>query len=138
LICWVICQKLVFRYKVNVTLTIKLISVINWPRQMHLCIFRAKRYQVINRNCFYLQGQDDLDIWPLDPKIDRRQSFCQDQSTYKVGEPKANGLSSYGKKTVFTDNVNMTLTFYPLIPKSIGIIYLPRPMHLRSLWANSP
>lgn len=55
-------------------LTLKSIGLIYWPRPMYLCSLRAKGPCVVKLliDCrFYLQGQCNLDLWPLDPKIDR-------------------------------------------------------------------
>jgi hypothetical protein len=54
-----------------------------------------------------------------------------------VSGPTKHGLLSYWSQTVCTFKVNMNLTFDPLTQESINLIYLPSPMHLRSLSANS-
>ena len=40
-----------------------------------------------------------------------------------------------GQKTIFSLKVIVTLTFDPCTPKSIRVIYLPRPIHMYSLLA---
>jgi hypothetical protein len=74
--CRVIDCTLSWHTKSNVTITFepltpKSMRVISMPRPIHLCSFRAKGSWVVKlliRNHFYLQGQYDLDLWPLNPK----------------------------------------------------------------------
>jgi hypothetical protein len=61
---------------------------------------------------------------------DQKQCFCE------VWTSMVHRLSSYWQETVLTYKGNMTLTFDPLTPKSIGVIYWPRQMHICSKTAK--
>jgi hypothetical protein len=71
----------------------------------------------------------------FDPKIIRGHLLAKTNAPTKSDGKMPMGCQSYWSETVFTYNVNMTLL---LTPKSLAVIYLSRPMHLRSLRANSP
>jgi hypothetical protein len=70
--------------------------------------------------------QCDLNLWPLDPKINRVSSSCQYQCSYKVWGPTGHMLSSYWSETVFTYKVNVTLTFN-LLTQNLFVCSFVRP-----------
>jgi hypothetical protein len=119
-------------------LTPNSIGVIYWPRPMHLRSWRTNTLWVVVIVQEPFLPTRSMWRWPL-TKINRRHiRTCLDKFTFAVWGQRDHGLSSYWSETVFTYNVYMTLTLNPMIPKLIGVIYRPRPMHLWSLKVKVP
>jgi hypothetical protein len=102
------------RKPVNVTLTFD-------PKSIEFLGLNVLLLSLGNR--FYLQGRCDLDLWPIDPKINLMGVICWSwKIIIKVWSFEALGFFSYHTETVFTYKVNVTLTFEPLTLKSIVVI----------------
>jgi len=102
------------------TLDPTLIEVICKPRPMHLLNLMAKGQWVgklLVKICFGIQSPCHHNLLSLDTKIIRVHLLAKTNASIKFY---GHWLSNYWLETNLAYKVNVTLTFEPLTPKSIG------------------